>query len=240
MLSRLTAYCASRCRRGMRQAAPEPLGIRAELLLGVFSFGSRRPKSGVGGGAYSLLSTRIHLRKQLRAHYRQGADERAVVRFVQPADEAEGDAESDDMLLLEVDRRNRSVIGKFLLQSAFFRFALLPQHRLRYIGRADDDAIVNVSRLCWHSTPSYFPTVLLCTHLLTCSLTYSLTRSLTQVSTIIDELMAHRLLRTTRYLVYGPLRNWFMWMPAEMVEVCWSTSPKLFEKLHKRMVEANG
>jgi len=102
-----------------------------------------------------------------------------------------------------VDRRNRSVIGKFLLQSAFFRFALLPQHRLRYIGRADDDAIVNVS-------------------------------------TIIDELMAHRLLRTTRYLVYGPLRNWFMWMPAEMVEVCWSTSPKLFEKLHKRMVEANG
>ena len=40
-----------------------------------------------------------------------------------------------------------------------------------------------------------------------------------QVSTIVHELTAHPLLNTTRHLAYGPLRNWYMWLPAEMAEV---------------------
>ena len=110
----------------VRDVLPDPPGIRAELLLGVLTFGKRRPAAGEYEG---WLGGRIRLRRLLRAHYRQGADDRVAVRFVQPADEADADAMEDDMLLLEVERTNRSRIGKFLLQSAFFSFALLPQHK---------------------------------------------------------------------------------------------------------------
>ena len=159
-------------------------GIRAILLVGVLSF---------------KLPGRRQQRDAIREHWRGNDASRATLRFVLASDEADADADSEDMLLFDVSNQSRHTLGKLLLQNAFFRFALQPRHRVKYIARADDDAIFNASSL-------------------------------------VDDLM---LLMHFPYVVYGPFRNWYQWMPREMIGVCWSSNPGLFLKVRNRHELAN-
>ena len=102
--------------------------IRASLLLGVLTFN---------------LKGRLARRNAIRTL--SVADERVVVRFVMAADEAESDVSEGDVLLFKLRNASRRLVGKLLLQNAFYRYALDPCHTITYIGRAYDDALFNTS-----------------------------------------------------------------------------------------------
>jgi hypothetical protein len=65
------------------------------------------------------------------------------ILFALPSDQPDEDSEMDDVLHFQVAAIDRSVIGKYLLQNAWFCFATtLPDHVL-WVARMDDDAIVS-------------------------------------------------------------------------------------------------
>ena len=102
--------------------------IDADLLLGVLSF-RLRERLGMRNAIRQLACT----------------DNRVALRFVMAVDEADDDAARGDVLLFRLPNASRRLLGKVLLQNAFFRFGLDPRHRLRWIGRADDDALFNAT-----------------------------------------------------------------------------------------------
>ena len=97
-----------------------------ELLIGVMSF--RSPVA---------LGRRNAMRALTRPH------PRAALRFVMSKDTPDEDAGAHDVLMLRVPESGR-LLGTYLLNNAFFRYAVALVPLVPYIARADDDSYFDV------------------------------------------------------------------------------------------------
>ena len=104
------------------------LGSTVTLVVGVLSFNH---------------STRASRRQWIRIL--AGDDASARLFFVLPLDEPDSDSHFDDVLSFPIASADRFVIGKLLLQNAWYRFAVreLPKHVV-WIARMDDDAAASL------------------------------------------------------------------------------------------------
>ena len=111
-------------RRRLADPARSLAGV--ELLIGVMSF-----RSPVAAG-------RRHSIRQLM--HRSPA---TAVRFVLADSAPDSDSMADDVLLLAVPESGRT-LGTYLLTNAYLRWATKLQPAVKYIGRADDDALFDL------------------------------------------------------------------------------------------------
>ena len=60
--------------------------------------------------------------------------------------------------------------------------------------------------------------------------------ALVNASAVMDDL---ELTRHRAHVAYGPFRNWYQWMPAEMTATCWTRGPRLYLRVRGRHVAGN-
>jgi hypothetical protein len=101
------------------------------LLVGVMSY--RAPEA---------LARRNAMRSMLRDRQRRATG--AALRFVISDDTPDSDASEPDMLTFSVNESTR-VLGTYLLNNAYFRYAVALRPRIPFIARADDDSYFDMN-----------------------------------------------------------------------------------------------
>ena len=123
---------------------PPPLeGVRRDAiaLIGVFSF--QRSLGAADRRAWVRSTSGSHPRVVRR--FIMARDERAAV---EASEGRHGDVAYFDISRSRLSHgANRSVFGKFLLQNAYFRWALCQRPPLQFIGRLDDDVAADLPGL---------------------------------------------------------------------------------------------
>ena len=113
-------------RTGLARSADAP---PLRLLVGVMSF-----RSPVAFGRRQAIRAALS---------RQQPAPGAMLRFVISVDTPDSDATSPDMLPFKVPESSR-ILGTYLLNNAFFRYAVALRPRVEFIARADDDSIYDM------------------------------------------------------------------------------------------------
>ena len=133
----------------------------------------------------------------------------AEARLLFVVDEHDEDSVHGDVLAFNVTRTDRS-FGTYLLTNAFFRHILeSPAYsRCKYIGRSDDDSAFHVQQ------------TLATMQSLDMSLLSSSSSSIRGSGTSGESGRA-------RHLVFGPMREWYMWNRHSMMPECWWPGPGL-------------
>ena len=114
------------------------------------------PHAFVGVFSFNHGSTSCARRDLLRAlftRWSRSSTVEVLVRFVMPTlsvNEFASDSMSIDVMFMPIPSYRRELIGKYLLQNAFFRWSLRTLPRtVTWIVRADDDAIWSPFALSW-------------------------------------------------------------------------------------------
>lgn len=170
------------------------------LLVGVMSY-----KSPVA------LGRRQALRELLRPA------PRTLLRFVLARSAPDTDAAASDVLLFHVNESSRQ-IGTYLLNNAFFRYAVALRPRVPFIARADDDSFFDLN------------TVL--TELAFASLCEAASkrsgrvrrRSAGSVNATSANCTTDEAALGHKPIVYGDFKEWYMWLPRSMQASCFDFS----------------
>ena len=189
------------------------------LLIGVMSF-----RSPVALG-----------RRQSMRHLSRKAP-RTALRFVLSSSTPDSDAAFSDMLTFHVNESSRT-LGTYLLNNAFFRYAVALRPRLPFIARADDDSYFDV------------PTVL--AELIAAAASAAKSRVFR---------LGRRRRRTTlhaqgagpadascsldhafeRNVVYGDFHEWYSWSPTSMQPTCFGFGHSRHSDAVHRLDELHG
>ena len=200
--------------RARRQVAKTNHSSEAVVLLGVFSF------SHLAGAA----QRRSALRRLMPS------SSAATVRFVMLASERElameklahGDIWDFD-LTGAGDMRSWRELGKYLLQNAFFRLAVsAEQPSYRFIGRADDDAVFNVSGVA--------------ARLASVWRLYAASSG----SSAASGAATARPQDSGPFLAYGAFHEWYMWDLGKMHATCWAHGHERAANERQALVASHG
>lgn len=180
----------------LRDMAPEPPGASSaaplELLVGVMSF--RSPIA---------LARRQAMRSMLRPVAR------CALRFVLSSHTPDKDASLSDVLSFRVNESSR-ILGTYLLNNAFFRYAVTLRPALSYIARADDDSFFDMGTVLAEmraaSSCRAFESPPSCKH----------------------------------DVVYGDFKEWYMWSPRSMQATCFDFGYGRHQLALKRLDDVRG
>ena len=182
-------------------AATVAAGGELTLLVGVMSY--RSPVA-------------LGRRQAMRALMRPTA--RTSLRFVMASSTLDADSSLPDVLTFTVNQSTRS-IGTYLLNNAFFRYAVALRPLVPFIARADDDSFFDLS------------TVL-------AELLASSSCAATLDTTLPRESRA--MTCSDRHVIYGDFKEWYMWSPRSMMAGCFDFSQKRHELALKRLDDVGG
>ena len=173
-----------------------------QLLIGVMSYTS---------------PVALGRRQAMRSLIRPVA--RTSLRFVMARSTPDADANEPDVLPFDVKESSRN-IGTYLLNNAFFRYAVALNPRVPFIGRADDDSFFNLSTV------------------LTELLAVSLCSSIKDASLSAEALQAR--CAKEHHIIYGDFKEWYMWSPRSMMAGCFDFSHDRHAIAMQRLDEVRG